>query len=1302
MPLIWGILILLLPILGYSYKYPNYTIKEHNIKSPYEYNASSNNHQNWCIVKNKYNLVFIANQTGLLIYDGIEWRKIAIPNKSVRSLVLTKSGRLYIGGRNEFGYLAEDLTYVSLSKSLSKELRNFSYVWQTIKDKNDNIYFRTSKYLFKYINKKLHTYIPKTSINGLYNVGENALYHERSIGLFKIENFEHKTFWIDESLLNDKIYFINKLATNSFILGIKSKGLYQVSDKNSELTCPKISTSLAHNKLYFSTTLSDNLLAIATLRNGITLLNLSDHSTEIINEQTGLSDNNVKHLYIDHEKKIWASLNSGITTIDTQPSLNFYPTTYKILDINKNDGNLQFGTTKGFIEQSEIRQIKNNNKTNNIEENCWSIKTINDQTIIGTENGLIDKETKKLIHDRAIFNITPSSFCKRIWCSSRNEFTSFVYNYNGIRLEHSYKEITIPVRTIVEESHDTLWLGTLTSGIYRLKFKIKNDKIDYKTYSVKRFRSSSGLPKGEINVYNIANHIIFATRKGIYKFDEKSERFVPDDTLGKEFCDGSRNVFRLAEDKKGNIWIYSEREYFKAEPLGNGKYKIISKPFKAFPRVQTNVIYPDGDIIWFGTNEGLIRYDTTVKKDYNKSFNTLITRMASGEEELFLGYTMDNKEEVSLPWEKRDLWFTYASPYFEHEEKTTYQYRLTGSSNEEWSPWERKTKKEFSNLDPGRYILEARGRNVYETIGKTAKFRFRILPPWYRTWWAWSIWTLIFMGFVYLLIRLRSLKLLKEKEALEEIVKERTTEVREKNLLLENQADQLMEMDRIKSSFFANISHEFRTPLTLITGPMEELLKSKRSSKEQETMQMILRNSRQLLSLINQLLDLSKLENSTLGLSPSVENITRFVRDIMNTFRASADISGKTLSLKTEDENLRFAFDREKLRQIIVNLLSNAMKFTETGATISARIGLLQENFVKIEVEDTGTGIDENDLERIFDRFYQSENGKDFGGTGIGLALSRELARLHGGDISVESQKGKGSLFTVILPVTTSGVQPVDKTVEEEEFSADLPEIEHDAEDTDSTDTNNLPLLLVVDDNKDIRNFIKSSLSSDFRIVEAENGEKGVETANNIIPDIIISDVMMPVMDGYQFVSSIKKSKNTCHIPVIMLTAKASEESEMEGLSTGAEDYVRKPFNADILKTKCLNLIRLRSELHRKLKNEMLMQPAEIEVSSMDDEFLKEVHNIIEQNLSDPEFNVEQLCKKLYMSRTTVYRKIQALTGETPTQFVRAFRIRRGAQLIKAKAGTITEIAFMTGFSSSAYFTKCFKEIFHQLPSEYE
>jgi DNA-binding response OmpR family regulator/nitrogen-specific signal transduction histidine kinase len=537
------------------------------------------------------------------------------------------------------------------------------------------------------------------------------------------------------------------------------------------------------------------------------------------------------------------------------------------------------------------------------------------------------------------------------------------------------------------------------------------------------------------------------------------------------------------------------------------------------------------------------------------------------------------------------------------------------------------------------------------------------------------------------------------------------------DLVLERlKAKKLHELDMMKLRFYTNISHEIRTPLTLILGPLEKMKNNMLPPSEiKGHVEVMHRNATQLHQLINQLLDFRKLESGNLKLILTSGDLVSYISEIVSSFDKYAEEKEIELKFNSLKKRIITNFDTDKVAKIMNNLLSNAFKFTGKGGKISVNLSLVFDDsaendqlgnsevnrLIEITVKDTGIGISESNLEKIFTRFFQVGEGAAQTGTGIGLALTRELVKLHNGKLFVISKPGKGSKFTVQLPYEDlnhpEASEHVSSANQKEQEQAVSVSEDHLGEQIVAGQK----IMLLVDDNADVRYFIKSHFSSSYQVLEAGNGVEGWDIALKTIPDIIISDVMMPDMDGFEFCRKIRKDERTSHIPILLLTALGSREHEIEGLSYGADDYITKPFDLVILQTKVENILSVRQSLKQKYTGEILLQPRNVILSSPDERFLNKAITVVEDNIDDPDLDIERFASEIGVSRMQLYRKLNALTEMTVKEFVRSIRLKRAAQLLVQKKLNISEVAYAVGFRDLSHFRKCFKQEFGMSASEY-
>ncbi len=521
------------------------------------------------------------------------------------------------------------------------------------------------------------------------------------------------------------------------------------------------------------------------------------------------------------------------------------------------------------------------------------------------------------------------------------------------------------------------------------------------------------------------------------------------------------------------------------------------------------------------------------------------------------------------------------------------------------------------------------------------------------------------------------------------------------------ESEKLKELDTIKTNFFTNLSHEFRTPLTLILGPLEKLLDGKIKGDPSSQYQLMYNHASRLLQLVNQLLDLSSIDAGKMELEIGKYDAVSFTKGIASSFESFAEEKKISIIFISKNEKPDACFDRDKLQKIISNLLSNAIKFNKQNGIVNINLSEKRSrgySYLQIEVEDNGPGMSNEVQKHIFDRFYKSQGLSTVEGTGIGLALVKELVELHYGEIDLKSAEGKGTRFRITIPVDEEFYEmknvQIKRAIQSEDKVRTFTEVKDNTSGGDEI-IEEAPLVLIVEDNDDMRQFIKENIQTNYKVIEAVDGEDGISKALETIPDLIISDVLMPKLNGYEFCSRIKTDERTSHIPVILLTSKAETNSRIMGLETGADDYVTKPFYSAELLLRVKNLIDQRKKLREKFSKEIILEPKDIAITSTDEKFLTRVLEIVEKNVSNENFSAEDFAENVGMSKTHLNRKLNALTDASANEFIRTYRLKKAARLLSGRSGNISEVAYEVGFSNPSYFAESFKKLFGYSPSEY-
>lgn len=994
-------------------------------------------------------------------------------------------------------------------------------------------------------------------------------------------------------------------------------------------------------------------------------LNMWDRSTNKftsykhnINDQFSLSDNSVSTIYEDRDGDFWIGTWTG--------------------GLNKFDR-----TTKRFYHYNhnskDLSSISDNRILSIVEDQSGTLW-------IGTYYGGLNKFDK-----------------------NSRKFTHYNYNPNDLN-SLSLSD----VHALLIDNSGILWLGSKSGGLFSLNMKTekftpyKNDPNDINSISNNKlsilFEDKSGT-------------LWIGTQDGgLNKFDRETGKF-----RSFRVKDGLANdyVMGILEDDSGNLWISTSN--------GLSKFNLTSETFKNYyveDGLQSNEFEErtascklrTGELIFGGPNGFNVFYPDSIKdnrhippvyitvfKLFNKTvhigFDTLSGRT-------ILKKTIIDCEEIELNHSDNVFTLEFAALDFQAPNKNKYAYIMEGF-DKDWTYTDAShASATYTNLDPGEYVFRVKGSNNDGYWNeKGASIKVIILPPWWRTNLAYIIYFLLIGSIIYFTWKAQ-LRRIKNKQEF---------------AMSKFEAQKLHEVDELKSRFFTNISHEFRTPLTLILGPVKQVMERIKDEKNKDELSIAHKNANKLLGLVNQLLDISKIESGNMKLRTSPTNYIQLLKVLTLSFTSYAERKRITFQFNSAEEEIILYLDRDKIEKIITNILSNAFKFTPEGgrievtvnkdARLDSAVKSRQGKYVHTIISDTGIGIPKEKMSKIFDRFYQVDGGhtREQEGTGIGLALTKELVDLHKAKIKVESEESRGTTFTISIPLGKEHLLPEEISEKEDEHTEKLivePEDdftrgEEHKIDIELFEEETLPLLQIVEDNSDARKYIKDNLTNEFRILEAVDGEDGWNKSIKQIPDLIVSDVMMPKMDGFKLCEKLKTDERTSHIPVILLTAKAAKKDKLEGYETGADDYIMKPFEPDELRARIKNLIEQRKRLHEHFRKKEFFELEQTNITSIDKKFLKRVIEIIKANISNTEFNVEVLTENMAVSRSLLNKKVVSLTGEPPIDLIKRIRLTKAVELIEKKFGNLSEIALEVGFDNPAYFSECFKKQFGVPPSQY-
>ena len=848
--------------------------------------------------------------------------------------------------------------------------------------------------------------------------------------------------------------------------------------------------------------------------------------------------------------------------------------------------------------------------------------------------------------------------------------------------------------------NNTLFFGTANQGV---------GMMDMRTREIKKIQGQSGnvkLSNDAVNhVYKDSRGLVWiATREGLNVYDTRRHVFLDLSSVAEA---KGNFIAAITEDQERNMWVSTSRKVIRVTVASDGKgsYLFDSRAYNSEDGLQNcdfnqrSIKTLHNGIIAIGGLYGVNVFAPDHIR-YNKMLpNVMFTGLSLFDEAVKVGQSyggrvlikkeLNDVENVEFDYKQNIFSVSFASDNYNLPEKTQYMYKLEGFNNDWLTLPVGVHNVTFTNLAPGKYVLRVKAINSDGYVGiKEATLGIVVNPPFWMSWWAYLLYA-VGLVIVLFLARYRMLKREREKFHLQQI---------------ENEVAKNEEINNMKFRFFTNVSHELRTPLTLIISPLEGMLKETTDELQSTRLQLMYRNAQRLLHLVNQLLDFRKGEMSTHQLSLSEGDIISYVHSVCNSFLLMADKKHIQFSFFSGIDTFSMAFDADKVGKIVMNLLSNAFKFTPEGGRVTVMIEHVAgtPDILEIKIADTGIGISDVDKEHIFERFYQAghKGVEETTGNGIGLSLVRDFVTLHEGEVKVFDNIGMGSVFVIQFPVKHVETQ-VQLPEETGMPAGDEEDKEMKEEAREEMERKNFPLLLIVDDNEDFRIFMRYSLELQYRVKLAVNGKEAWEMMQEELPDLVISDVMMPQMDGNELCRLIKQDKRTAHIPVILLTARQNTEAKLEGLQTGADDYVTKPFNMTILVLRIRKLIEL-SRYHRVTQGMIDPAPSEIVITSLDEKLIEKAIKYVEDNMSRTELSVEELSRELGMSRVHLYKKLLQITGKTPIEFIRVIRLKRAAQLLRESQLHVSEVAFEVGFNNPKYFSRYFKDEFGVLPSVYQ
>ena len=1151
---------------------------------------------------------------------------------------------------------------------------------------------------------------------------------------------EHNNFQLFIDSDNDIWIYSAGIPYGVFFFDHQTK---KISRYTQSSTTYKLSANLV------SSVVEDNngAIWIGTDHGGINIIDKQKKDVTVLQNNSqnpfGVAQNSITCLYRDNENIIWAgTYKKGISYYHKNLiPFNHYrysaeePNSLPYNDVNcfveDNRGNLWIGTNGGGLiyfnrnKNTFKRYLHDADNPNSISANVIIALHIDSKGTLwgGTYQGGLNRFNgstfKHYLHnpdnpgslsDNRVWSVFEDSK-QNLWIGTLNGGLNLFDRSKEEFIHYTSDDINSVgsnfIMSIMEDSEQNLWMGT-SSGLDVLNLNTKR----FTHYDADPATPGQLSDSNANDVHEDERGLIWvATTQGLNILNKTQGTFK---VLTEADGLANSNIKTIEEDENGNLWIatlkgiskISVENYSHQLPIGNLEVDI--ENFGLQDGLQGNEFNQksayrtrSGELIFGGANGfNLFKPEDIVAHTSNekivlinlKVFNENIKVNEPFRKRIILDKSITYSKQITLKHKENVFSVEFASIGYFHPEKNNFQYQLSGFNNE-WLEVNREMRElTFTNLNPGNYQLRLRVSNDNSNWREmTPPLNIEILPPFWETGYAYLLY--FFLIAVLLFI---TWKILAERQRLKF---EAEQEHRE--------AERIHQVDTLKTRFFTNISHEFRTPLSLIIGPIEKLIENSTNDGDRKHLILIQRNARRLMAMVNQLLDFRKMELQKIKVNKNWGEIIGFIHEISTSFEDLMESKNISFHFSSSHKSLYTYFDKDKTDKIYTNLLTNACKFTNNGGKISMDINLntsSEKRVLTVKVSDTGVGIAPEQQMQIFNRFYQTDNtGTEMKqGTGIGLSMVKEYVSLQGGDVNVDSQLNKGSTFTVEIPVDifTDEEIAANKKFEKTERKINkqsTPTKTDKAPDFDRAKKT----LAIVEDSSDLRFYLKENFKNKYNIIEAENGAEAWTNFEKQLPDMVISDVMMPEMNGIELCAKIKSNRKTRHIPVILLTAKTDTAPVVEGYESGADAYLTKPFDFNVLESRIENLLRSREQLRVSYQSMIGLSPEKIKVDSVDEKFIKKALKIVEDNITEASFTVEDFGAEMGMSRVSLYKKLLALTDRTPIEFIRIIRLKRAAHLLETSQLSVSEVAYQVGFNNPRYFSKYFSKEYEMLPSEY-
>lgn len=1032
---LWFPLLLCL-LYGCSYPAGAQTASSSEAGLPYfiQHFSPHSNPQNWSIAQDSSGVIYVANNDGILVFDGVTWNLLRTPSRTiVRSLAIGPDDSVYAGQVGDFGVLRPDSTgalqFNSLTDEIPPENRSFDDVWSTSVT-SDGVYFQASNRLFRWNGSTMRSWYSSSGYHTSFSVRDTLYVRIRNRGLFRIEDDSLELVRGGEQFRELHVFMMSPHGDDQILIGTRQEGLFLKRGQTIEAVPSEIASLFRERRAYHGRRLTDTTYAVGTLGGGVILFNAEGEVLDLLTTAYELPGGTVNYVYPDNQGGLWLALhNQGIARVDVPTPLTIFEgemgpegLTYSI---HRHQQTLYAATGSGlyYLDKEAILEngTRGQSRFRRISgiPSAWSLLSLGSILLVASQEGIytIDSpdENPRLISDQRTFTLRRrQGNPDRVLAGTKNGLFSLTRSPTGWQTHPVAPSITEEIRSVVQTSTDTLWLATPYTSEGRI-IRLTVDRDDTDAYTVERFGQDAGLPVGDIRVSSVNDRPLFTASEGMFRFNPGNGQFVRQSPVP----DGSRtdSLRSVTEGENGRLWMVYPDHVEIATPTGENTYEIdrpnpLRMPYSPFAQLYVEPT----DVAWISRDHQMIRYDPAVEKDYGYAGRALIREirlMNSGQTLLRAGQSLDRtgSNPLNIPRGQNSLQIDVAAPFYNRPEATSFQYQLSGQS-EEWSEWQRESTYSFAELDAGPHQLKVRARSFHGVISRPGSINFRILPPWYQTWWAYMGYTIILGLGVAMSVRYRQLVLEERRAERQRIELERERQVNER---LQAANERLQEANEWKDSLVSNTSHELRTPLAAILG-FARVLRDELSGHQEEFIELIEANGERLQRTVDRLLNMSKLETGEIIVQHAVFDITECTHRAVDSLRPLAEEKNLDLEIDIPEGPIRVRLDNNKFEEIVYNLTGNAIKFTNEG---HIRVSIeATDQHVSLIVEDTGIGMSEEFLSEMFESFTQESTGlkRTHEGTGLGLFITRRLVELMDGDIEAQSTKGEGTTFTVTFP----------------------------------------------------------------------------------------------------------------------------------------------------------------------------------------------------------------------------------------------------------------------------------------------